>query len=285
MNNISKLADDLTLGLDSFMFFDDDPINIVSVSSMIPQVLAVRWPEQPTAQANVLKHLWALDVAAGAGDVNDDATTASAASASGVGVAPGGGVDAKRTEMYRENLARQAFKESNSSLTFLDFISSLEIKTEFESHTHGGGGGAVTEALARVAQMTRRTNRYNLCKRMLSDGELMDWLLAGGKGEGSGSTRDAFTVVMTDRFGDYGIVGAALTEVRTQAQGPGGAPKRTKTLEVSQFLMSCRVLNRGVEHTLLRKLGEKAHEEGCGEVSFAWMSTAGPILYYSRHTY
>ena len=45
VNNISKLASDLTLGLDSFMFFDDDPINIVSVSAMIPQVLAIRWPE------------------------------------------------------------------------------------------------------------------------------------------------------------------------------------------------------------------------------------------------
>jgi predicted enzyme involved in methoxymalonyl-ACP biosynthesis len=61
VNNIAKLGVDLTLGLDSFMFFDDDPINIVSVSSMLPEVLAIRWPESQAEQANVLNHLWALD--------------------------------------------------------------------------------------------------------------------------------------------------------------------------------------------------------------------------------
>jgi hypothetical protein len=57
------------------------------------------------------------------------------------------------SEMYRDNLLREEFKETNKSLTFLDFITSLEIACIFESHPHGGG--MVTEELSRVAQMTR----------------------------------------------------------------------------------------------------------------------------------
>jgi hypothetical protein len=57
------------------------------------------------------------------------------------------------SEMYRDNLSREEFKETTKSLTFLDFINSLEISSSFESHPHGGG--MVTEELSRVAQMTR----------------------------------------------------------------------------------------------------------------------------------
>ena len=242
VNNISQLATDLMLGLDSFMFFDDDPINIVSVSSMFPQVLAIRWPEDPSAQANVLDHLWAIDAVKAAEAPADDGK--------------GSSVDAKRTEMYKDNLARNDFQETNKSLTFLDFIASLEITCVFESHPHRSSE-SITKPLARLGQMTRRTNRYNVYKHPMSDTQLTDWLSSGA----AAANREALTVSVTDRFGLYGIVAAALTEVRGD------------TLVVSQFLMSCRVLNRGVEHTLLWKLADIAEMSGCSKLQVDWKRT------------
>ena len=57
---------------------------------------------------------------------------------------------------------------------------------------------------------------------------------------------ECIAVEVSDRFGDYGLVGAALYETRADA------------LWVETLLMSCRALGRGVEHRVLARLGEIA---------------------------
>jgi thioesterase domain-containing protein len=69
------------------------------------------------------------------------------------------------------------------------------------------------------------------------------------------------TTSVSDRFGDYGLVGVAIYQVHGEA------------LTVDTFLMSCRVLGRGVEHQLLAYLGEVARQHGAAYVDVHFVPT------------
>src|SRR5262249_30907172 len=82
--------------------------------------------------------------------------------------------------------------------------------------------------------------------------EVSHWL---NNGEG-------LIVRVKDRFGDYGLVGAMLY----QAVGP--------SLVVDTMLLSCRVLGRGVEHRMLKRLAEITRVKGCDWVDLHFVPTA-----------
>ena len=64
----------------------------------------------------------------------------------------------------------------------------------------------------------------------------------------------AFTVHVKDRFGDYGLVGALVCTVRDDV------------VQADIFLLSCRVLGRGVEDRMLAHIGQLAVERGIERV-------------------
>ena len=66
---------------------------------------------------------------------------------------------------------------------------------------------------------------------------------------------------VADRFGDYGLVGAMIFAGRGNA------------LEIDTFLLSCRVLGRGVEHWMLNALGEIARQRQLSVVNATLIST------------
>jgi hypothetical protein len=65
-----------------------------------------------------------------------------------------------------------------------------------------------------------------------------------------------------DRFGTYGLTGFVIYR---QCEG---------ALCVDAWLLSCRILGRGVEHRVLASLGEIALQSGCSEIVFSYMPTA-----------
>jgi FkbH-like protein len=84
---------------------------------------------------------------------------------------------------------------------------------------------------ARVVQLFNKTNQMNLSTRRLTEAELLAWL------EGSGRALWAFRV--SDRFGDSGLTGIASLEM-------SGRQAR-----LADFILSCRVMGRRVEETML----------------------------------
>jgi predicted enzyme involved in methoxymalonyl-ACP biosynthesis len=68
-------------------------------------------------------------------------------------------------------------------------------------------------------------------------------------------------IEVRDRFGDYGLVGVMLFSSAAEA------------LLVDTFLLSCRVLGRGVEHAMLRELGALAKERGLARVELPFVVT------------
>jgi acyl carrier protein len=87
-----------------------------------------------------------------------------------------------------------------------------------------------------VAQLTQRTNQFNFTTIRHSEADLQRFLDSGAG--------ECFTVEVSDRFGDYGLVGAVIVS------------KEREDLAIETFLLSCRVLGRGVEHRVMAFLAE-----------------------------
>jgi hypothetical protein len=112
----------------------------------------------------------------------------------------------------------------------------------------------------RVLQLHHRTNQFNTAttfSKRLEAGQLNEYVALSG--------RYILCARVTDRFGHYGLVGAVLC----RRVDDGGPP----TLHVDSFLLSCRALNRGVEHAMMRKVAATARRVGATTIQFDWEST------------
>jgi thioesterase domain-containing protein/acyl carrier protein len=109
------------------------------------------------------------------------------------------------------------------------------------------------EQLARVSQLTLRTNQFNSTTIRRTEPQLASLLASG--------TRST-VVSVKDRFGDYGLVGALLWR------------RDSDRLRVDSFLLSCRALGRGVEHRMVAYLGQAAIESGLASVAIEFARSA-----------
>lgn len=152
--------------------------------------------------------------------------------------------DESRTALYRQHIRREHSRRETSSLR--EFLAGLDLQVQISSlsQTH----------IRRVTELTQRTNQFNLTGVRQMEAEVAQLLHTGGM--------ECLVVHVSDRFGDYGLVGAMVLEVRSDA------------LVVESFLLSCRALGRGVEHCMLAKLGSIAEERGLAEVVLRCVPTA-----------
>lgn len=210
--NLRSLAARLNLGLDSFVFLDDNPVECAEVRAGCPEVLTLQWPKEPEQAQRLLRHVWEFDRSGGTKE------------------------DQRRTQMYREEIKRQELRAD--TLTFDDFIKNLQLVVD--------ASPLAPEDLKRAAQLTLRTNQFNFTTIRRDEAELQA-LVTGGQHE-------VRTIRVRDRFGDYGLVGLVIAERGAEAW----------TLDT--FLLSCRVLGRGVEHRILADLGDMAQASGAARV-------------------
>jgi len=217
--NLKSLAKELQLGLDSFIFIDDDPVECAEVQARCPEVLTLQLPSDAQIIPRFLEHVWAFDHVK---------TTAE---------------DTKRTELYRQNATRGQFRAE--SLTFEEFLDGLGLEIQISA--------PAPHQLPRVAELTHRTNQFNLAPIRRSEAE-MDTLCRYAESE-------CLVVQVCDRFGDYGLVGAIIFQASAKA------------ITVDTFLLSCRALGRGVEHCMLARLGEIAKERGLEHVELSLVIT------------
>jgi FkbH-like protein len=216
--NLRTLGQELNLGLDAFVFMDDNPLECATMRAELPQVVTLQVP--PEAEiVDWLGRVWAFD---------KQATTEE---------------DARRTQMYRENAARRALESNAGDIG--EFLAALDLQVDIQSPQE--------DEWQRIEQLTQRTNQFNFTTRRRSVLELKALLAKGAQ---------VLRVRVSDRFGDYGLVGVLI------AQPQGG------TLVVDTFLLSCRVLGRGVEHAMLRGLGERAHSLGLSTVELELIISA-----------
>ena len=210
--NLVALAEELELGLDSFILVDDNPRECREVDAAYPQVLSLALPLHDADIPEFLHHVWAFDRLR----VTEE--------------------DRARPAMYAQELERQRAEKQSASLQ--DFLRNLQLEVRIAPMS--------PKDLARVAQLTQRTNQMNLTTVRRSESDIQA-LLESGKAE-------CLTVHVSDRFGSYGLAGVMIFR--------GGVD----AILVDTFLLSCRALGRGVEHRMLSALGRIAQERGLAAV-------------------
>ncbi|WP_294452400.1 HAD family hydrolase [uncultured Gemmiger sp.] len=217
--NLNRIAQELSLGVDSFVFADDNPAERAIVAAQIPGV-AVPPLDGAENYIKMLDHGGYFEV-----------TTLS-------------GEDLKKTELYHANAQRRQAEAAFTDYT--DYLRSLEMKATIR--------GFESIYIQRIAQLTNKSNQFNLTTLRCSEDDIRamannpSWLCLYGK--------------LVDKFGDNGVV----TVVAGEQQGD--------TLHLRLWLMSCRVLKRGMEDAMMDCLVKDAAARGVTKVVGYYYPTA-----------
>lgn len=206
--NIVQIASELNLGLDAIVFIDDSPHECELVRQTLPDVDVLQTPAPAHLLTGLLRNY------------------------RGFSESPATGEDLRRTELYREEWRRGQAKKQFAD--FDDYLRSLELCVEVRP--------PVGAELARFAQLTQRTNQFNLTTRRHTEGDI----------SALASSPDNLALILSvkDKFGEYGLAGAAI--VRLQAPDLAG---------ITDFLLSCRVLGRRVEQAFIAGVTALAFEK------------------------
>jgi FkbH-like protein len=164
--------------------------------------------------------------------------------------------DEARVAQYHAMHQRRAVQNSAASLE--EYFHSLDIHAEI--------GLATSQSLNRLVQMFNKTNQFNLTTRKYQAADMERFL-------GAGEYR-VYTLRIRDRFGDHGLVGAAI--VRNE----GGR------WHIDSLLMSCRVMGLFVETAFLHAIYTDAVRAGAATLAGEFIPTKknSPAAdFYSRH--
>jgi FkbH-like protein len=229
-HNLHGLAEELRLGLDTFILIDDNPKECSEVKAACPEVLALALPPAEEEIPAFLAHVWAFDRLR----VTEE--------------------DRRRAALYAVEAERARREREAPSIE--DFLRSLQLQIRIQP--------ARPDQLPRVAQLTQRTNQMNFTTVRRTESELQAFLAAGG---------ECLAVEVEDRFGSYGLTGVMLFTGAADA------------LAIDTFLLSCRALGRGVEHRMLRRLGEIARQRGLAVVDAPFVPSPRnrPALLFLDH--
>lgn len=144
--------------------------------------------------------------------------------------------DLKRNDSYQANKARKELSETAAS--YDDFLKSLNMTAEIDTFKN--------IYYDRIAQLTGKTNQFNLTTRRYTRAEI----------ESMANDPCYITLYgrLTDKFGDNGLISVIIGEIKDDG------------LHILLWLMSCRVLKRGMEDNMLDMLAAKAKMSGCAKL-------------------
>jgi FkbH-like protein len=154
-------------------------------------------------------------------------------------------LDRARTSAYRDQARRESTRLEFESLE--EYLRSLHMRATL--------GRFDPFHLPRVAQLIQRSNQFNLTTPRYSEGECETFM------------RDVngccpFWISLVDKFGDNGLVLVAICRLSPDE------------IHIGSFLMSCRVLQRGVEQLAMNTIVDMARRRGVRRVTGRYMPTS-----------
>lgn len=217
---LRRIATQLNLGIDSLVFADDSPFERGQIEGALPDVRLVPLDDEPALHPERL-------LADGWFDVPELSET-----------------DLRRAEQYRTESDRLRLRESAQS--YEEYLAQLGVVVELARLR--------PHEVARVAQLTQRTNQFNLTALRMSGPDVQAYADAPGG--------LVLTVAARDKFGDNGLVGAVFVR-RDPADG----------WHIDNALLSCRVFGRGIEQAAFAALLAQARASGAPAVHASYRPT------------
>jgi FkbH-like protein len=219
-DNLVSIADELNLGVDSFVFIDDNDVELDEVRQRLPEVGLIKVTDEPSEIAELTASLTKFRFA----KVSSE--------------------DRQRTSMMQVEVGRKAAAAQAQSHE--DFLASLGLTVRVFTPQAAHVG--------RVTQLVNKTNQFNLTTIRRDEAEVSSLIAS--------DDHRVYAAEVSDRFGGYGLVAVAI--VATGAE----------RWDVDTFLMSCRVLRRGVENAIVHCIAEDAAEAGATLLTGDYRPTA-----------
>jgi len=210
VSNLKSIAAEINIGLDSLVFFDDDKVNRDMVRNLLPEVEVVDLPEDFSLYSSTLKELGYFETLTFTAEDRD------------------------KGKMYQAEKQRRELAQSTSDIS--DYLRMLDINIAISE--------ADKTSIARVSQLTQKTNQFNLTTRRYSEQSISNFLQS--------DIHKVFFINVRDKFGDNGVTGVAIIETHPVE----------KNWVVDSFLLSCRILGRNIEDVLITFLKYSAKGEG-----------------------
>ena len=208
-SNLKAIAASLNLGLDSFVFVDDNPAERALVRRVLPEVSVPDMPEDPAGYPHAVSlHHYFETVSCTAEDI-------------------------QRSRYYRDNALRTEMAHGTDLDSFLKSLDMVALCQPV---------GPIN--IQRVTQLLNKSNQFNLTTRRYTQAQV----------EAIAASPDwtTLTLSLRDRCGDNGLISILFFE------------RDCAVLRIDTWLMSCRVLQRGVESFALAKAVATAKAMGCG---------------------
>lgn len=217
--NVAEIAAELNIGTDSLVFVDDNPAEREIIRQNLPGV-AVPEMDKPEEYLKTLDRSGFFEVTG----LSED--------------------DTKRNEMYKANQERKKMQDNFAD--YGEYLKSLDMKAEI--------GAFVPLYMARIAQLTNKSNQFNLTTKRLSQADIehmaedSSYITLYGK--------------LADKFGDNGVVSVVIGKIKEDA------------LHIELWLMSCRVLKRDMEFAMMDRLAEECKKRGIARIYGYYYPTA-----------
>lgn len=218
-SNILEIAEDLNIMPDSLVFVDDNPAER-EIVRQLDKGIAVPEIGTPDKYIQIMDRSGFFEVT----NLSDD--------------------DMHRNEMYKSNMQREQLQTSFTD--YHDYLVSLEMKGTIRSFE--------TVYMARIAQLTNKSNQFNLTTKRYSQSQIeqvaADYAYIDIYGK------------LQDRFGDNGVVSVIIGHVVENI------------CHIDLWIMSCRVLKRDMECAMFDALVERCTERGIQEIRGYYYPTA-----------
>jgi len=219
--NIEALAGELNIGLDSIVYIDDNPVEREAVKYQLPQVAVPDFPEDTADLEDFIvevynKYFFSINITE---------------------------EDKKKTDMYVQNVLRgRELKASNSIDDYL-----LGLNTLIKVWRAGEAD------VDRVAQLTQKTNQFNLTAKRYTDKDINKMI--------NSEEFDVYTASVEDRFGDNGKTVVLIVK------------KDKEQAEIDTFLMSCRIMGRFIEDRIMTFIEDRYRAEGFRVINASYLKT------------
>ena len=219
ISNMREIAKDLNIGLDSIVFFDDDPINRELLRMGIPEVNTIELPKDPSSYAQILRNLNDFNIL----KITKD--------------------DVQRKIMYAQEQNRQKLESSTENLN--EYLKKLDIKIKIKLDDKF--------SISRISQLILKTNQFNLTTKRYQEEQIKEFV------------KDETMIVgcseIEDKFGENGITNVFII--------------KTKPNEwiIDTFLLSCRIMGRGIEEGIIGKILEIAKNKGIEKITATFIPT------------
>lgn len=221
VDNIRQIQSILNIGFDSMVFLDDNPFERNMVREAIPEITVPELPEDP---GDYLEFLYSENlfetVSYSAGDKD-------------------------RTKQYQ--VEAQRVEQRKTFANEADFLKSLNMLSTVEGFTPFN--------TPRVAQLSQRSNQFNLRTVRYTDGDIE-------RMEADDAFK-CFSFTLEDKFGDNGLICVVILKKENEEE-----------LFVDTWFMSCRVLTRGMEAFTLNTVVEYARANGFKRIIGEYIPTA-----------